>query len=597
MCGIAGVLGTPPAGAVDVQAGVDALSHRGPDFSSVLEVENGSFGHTLLSIIGERPMRQPLVSMDESSALTFNGEIYNFIELRMADSEIAAATSGGSDSEVLLEGLVRHGLDFVPKLNGMFAFAFADSDGVGYLVRDRIGIKPLYYEEHESYIVFASELPALAAMTGRTRRPDVRGWYSYVRARYPIGTSTFDAGVRMLPPGHILRFDHGKARLIEYWRNAGEVDYSVAANDVIANVDDLLGDSVTLRMRSDHSFCTFLSGGLDSSLLTAMAARTKPGLQTYSVTVKSEGFDESRYSEQVAAEIGTDHFELLLDQRSFGSAAASLWRDAQTPLGVPNQVAISALSELMSEKHRCVLSGEGADEIFGGYGRIFLMPHDWDALESARSLGDIETMRRFAETYGDDAFSDYAEAFIHRYSYVSHDVARDVLAEMFGEDEIEDARIWFEEHIRGLFDEYPDTDSTDQLLRVFQRLHLPGLLLRLDVATMAHSVEARVPFLDHRLVEYANSLPMAIKMYRLESFESAARSGTMGPQLSEVHDIPKWPLKKAGARYLDASIINRRKMGFPIPPAFYGSSAKAPLAGYEAWLKSNIEQPMLRMHG
>jgi asparagine synthase (glutamine-hydrolysing) len=201
MCGIAGVFGAAPPGAVNVQAGVDALVHRGPDFSAVLEVANGTFGHTLLSIIGERPIEQPLVSTDGSSTLTFNGEIYNFIELRMADSEITAVTSGGSDSEVLLEGLVRYGLDFVPKLNGMFAFAFTDPDGVGYLVRDRIGIKPLCYEEHPSYVVFASELPALAVMTGRTRRPDVRGWYSYVRARYPIDTSTPDVGVRMLPPG------------------------------------------------------------------------------------------------------------------------------------------------------------------------------------------------------------------------------------------------------------------------------------------------------------------------------------------------------------------------------------------------------------
>jgi asparagine synthase (glutamine-hydrolysing) len=188
----------------------------------------------------------------------------------------------------------------------------------------------------------------------------------------------------MLPPGHILRFDHGKTNLIEYWRNAGEVDYDVTEQDAVANVDDSLSDSVMLRMRSDHSFCTFLSGGLDSSLLIAMAARTKPGLHTYSVTVESEEFDESRYSEPAAAEIGTDHFELLLDQGSFGDATTSLWRDAQTPLGVPNQVAIFALSELMSQKHRCVLSGEGADEIFGGHGHIFPMPRDWAALGSAR---------------------------------------------------------------------------------------------------------------------------------------------------------------------------------------------------------------------
>lgn len=150
MCGIAGVLGTAPRGAVDVRAGVGSFRHRGPDLVSVLEVTNGIFGQALLSIIGDRHVEQPMVSTDDSSAITFNDEIYNFIEFRAADGDIAAVTSGRSDSEVVLVGLARYGLDFVPNRNGMFAFASTDSDGVGYLVRDRIGIKPLCYEEHPS---------------------------------------------------------------------------------------------------------------------------------------------------------------------------------------------------------------------------------------------------------------------------------------------------------------------------------------------------------------------------------------------------------------------------------------------------------------
>ncbi len=595
MCGIVGVLGHAPPGTVDVRLGVDLLTHRGPDSSSVLELEHATFGHTLLSIIGEEPVRQPLVSRDRRSALTFNGEIYNFIEIRTSDRQIADATTGGSDTEVLFDGLVRYGLDFLPKLNGMFALAFVDADGVGYLVRDRIGIKPLYYEEHASYLVFASELPALAAATGRTRDPDVHGWYSYVRARYPIESSTFDVGVKMLPPGHFLRFERGESRLIEYWRDIGEVNYDVSETEMIANVHDLLQDSVRLRMRSDHSFCTFLSGGLDSSLLTAMAVEAKPDLQTYSVTVESEGFDESPFSSRAATDIGTDHRELSVDRPSFRRALESLWRHAQTPLGVPNQVAIYSLSELMSQRQRCVLSGEGADEVFGGYGRIFLLPRDWAALETARSGGDARTMSRFADAYGTDAFGDYIEAFVHRYTYVSHDTAKSLLSWLFSSEEIDQARSWFEYRVRQLFAEYSEKHPSDVLLRVFQRLHLPGLLLRLDVATMAHSVEARVPFLDHRLVEYANSLPMAMKMARLDTFEPAVAAGAMGPQLSEVHDIPKWPLKRVAAGYLDSSIVDRPKMAFPIPPSFYGSEATTPLRGYETWLNTNLKHTGLRM--
>jgi asparagine synthase (glutamine-hydrolysing) len=347
-----------------------------------------------------------------------------------------------------------------------------------------------------------------------------------------------------------------------------------------------------MQMRSDHSFCTYLSGGLDSSYLSAVAIRAKGELDTYSIGFSDPEFDEAEHAEEVAEHLGTRHHPHRLDLEEYREAHERFVRHLGSPLGVPNQVALWVLSRELSRDHRCVLSGEGADEVFGGYGRIFLLPGDWQKLETAR-MGGAEAesvLGKIRERYGTTEFADYPAFFLRRYGYLSHEEAVAVLRPWFPERTLERAREAVEEEIREAFDDLQTDPFTRQLL-LFQQVHLPGLLLRLDTATMAHGVEGRVPFLDHELVEFLNTLPISYRMRRKETFAGAESAGLLSDELSEVHDVPKILLKELGERILPSEIVWRRKVGFPIPPGYHDPSREdsAGAPPYVGWVRRNLE--------
>ena len=592
MCGIVGYFGSPIGGLGEATAG---LGHRGPDAQRVREGPGYGLGHSLLSIIGDVPVEQPITSRDGRYTVAFNGEIYNYIELREATPALAAVTGGRSDTEVLVEGIALRGLEVFNEANGMFAAAVVDHETTtGYLVRDRLGIKPLYYSRIGDSIVFASELRTVLELVGRDSDPDPEGYYSYARFRYPIGDRTFDRAVRMLPPGSILTWNDGRVRMQQYWEIRPQPRFEGSYDDALDALGAVLDDSIKLRMRSDHSFCTFLSGGLDSSYLTAVAATTVTPLQTYSISFADEEYDESKFALQVADLIGTDHHPHLLSGDEYAVAFSELAMHLRSPLGVPNQVALSVLSRELATDHRCVLSGEGADEVFGGYGRIFLLPSDWELLEQARATGSDpnEVEERLASKYGKSAVGDYPALFIARYGYIGAGDARRLLEPFFSPGAIDAAEEAVEGEIRQLFDGLDGVDPFSRQLLVFQKLHLPGLLLRLDSASMFHSVEARVPFLDHRLVEWANSLPIEYRMRRLPTFDAALDGGALSDDLSEVHDQPKALLKDIARPALPSGIVDRRKLGFPIPVSYYARGAVQNSGidhPYLKWIEANLE--------
>jgi asparagine synthase (glutamine-hydrolysing) len=591
MCGIVGYFG-PPIG--DLAAATATLLHRGPDLQRVEEGPGYGLGHSLLSIIGDVPIEQPIDSRDGRIVLAFNGEIYNYIEIRAADPTIADTTSGRSDTEVLVEGFAQTGRRIFDEANGMFAVAIYDRETqTGYLVRDRLGIKPLYYAQLGESLVFGSELRAVRKLTGLEPESDPEAYYSYVRFRYPIGERTFDRNIQMLPPGSILSWSGGSVIVRRFWEITPQPLFDGTYEEALSGVAELLDDSIRLRMRSDHSFCTFLSGGLDSSYLTSVAADTIAPLQTYSIALDEAEFDESQFSERVAELLATDHHPYLLRSEEYSDSFAAFVEHLESPIGVPNQVALSILSRELARDHRCVLSGEGADEVFGGYGRIFLLPSDWELLQEARTSGSDPAgiAETFEARYGTSSFPDYASLFIERYGYVDHAEAHELLEPFFGAAVIDAARLTIEHEIRELFDQFDDVDPFTRQLLVFQKLHLPGLLLRLDAASMFHSVEARVPFLDHRLVEFANSLPIEYRMRRLDTFDAAAAAGALSDELSEIHDVPKSLLKDVARSVLPSSIVDRRKLGFPIPPTYYSNrSTRVPVSGgpYSEWVRANL---------
>jgi asparagine synthase (glutamine-hydrolysing) len=591
MCGIAGYFGPP---ARDLATAIGTLQHRGPDVQRVEEGPGYGLGHSLLSIIGDVPIEQPIHSRDGRIVLAFNGEIYNYIEIREADPTIAEATSGRSDTEVLVEGFAERGGRIFDEANGMFAVAIYDGETqTGYLVRDRLGIKPLYYARIGPTLVFGSELRTVRELAGLEPEPDPEAYYSYVRFRYPIGERTFDRNVRMLPPGSVLTWSGGSVVTRRFWEIRPQPPFTGTYDEALDGVAELLEDSIRLRMRSDHSFCTFLSGGLDSSYLTAIAAETVAPLQTYSIAFDEAEFDESQFSERVSERLATDHYPYLLRGEEYAESLASFVEHLESPIGVPNQVALSVLSRELAKDHRCVLSGEGADEVFGGYGRIFLLPSDWELLRHVRSTGSDPAGigEKLENRYGTSSFPDYPSLFIERYGYLDDAAAHELLEPFFNPAVIDTARLRIEHEIRELFNKFDHVDPFTRQLLVFQELHLPGLLLRLDTASMFYSVEARVPFLDHRLVEFANSLPIEYRMRRLDTFDAAVNSGSLSDELSEIHDVPKSLLKDVARSVLPDAIVDRRKLGFPVPPTYYSDHSKgASMTGepYLEWVRANL---------
>lgn len=596
MCGVLGTFGNGYGGEEVVRKALDGLSHRGPDHQAVLSGDGFCFGHTLLSIIGDSPIKQPVTSQDGSWSLTFNGEIYNYPEIAEEDHDLAVRSQMRSDTLILVEGLAKHGIEFVEKLNGIFAFAaFDHSNNVGYLVRDRLGIKPIYYASNSDGLVFSSETKPIRTYF-QDCDTDPESMYSYVRFRYPIGERSFFKQIKMLPPATIMEVRDGQpSTMTSYWKVNVEPSFEGSYEEAREQVRHLLHDSIRIQMRSDHSFCTYLSGGLDSSYLTAIAATNIDVLDTYSIGVSDATDDESSYAALVAEHCRTRHHPYKLGATEYASELRDWGKTQGEPIGVPNQVALKILSRELSRDHRCVLSGEGADELFAGYGRIFQLPHDWNRYADSQTGGAQSPafLAAFSKRYGHGPWNSYTDFFIDRYSYLSHNQATEVLRPFYSNETLGELRGVIESDVRTAFGPLQD-DLFSQQLSFFQRVHLPGLLIRLDVSTMAHSVEGRVPFLDHRLVDFVNTLPFNYKQVRKPSFNSPEAAALLADELSEAHDIPKSILKDLGDELLPEPIVWRRKQGFPIPPTYYGSRDNEP--AYLTWMRANLTQLEVERH-
>jgi asparagine synthase (glutamine-hydrolysing) len=599
MCGILGGFDCDSEARARLDVQLRALTHRGPDAQNVLAGPGFMVGHTLLSIIGDSPIEQPIVSSDGRIVLTYNGEIYNYLELLEEDEALRSRCSVRSDTKVLVEGIALHGIDFVTKANGIFAFAVWDKERrEGYLVRDRLGVKPLYWSSSAEGFFFGSEAKPLLALAGADSAPDPEAFYAYARFRYPTGARSFARAARMVEPGTIVTITAGDIKTRAYWKIEEPIPFEGSYEEAKAEAKALFLDAVRIQMRSDHSFCTYLSGGLDSSYLSAIAVETKTPLDTYSIGLESEEFDESMYANQVARHIGSRHHPYLIQRDEYRREHTEFIRHLGAPLSVPNQVAIKSLSRELSRDHRCVLSGEGADEVFGGYGRIFLLPADWERLRGNDPALASGIAAKLRHKLGRDDFSDYCDLFLQRYGYLDHDEAVSVMAPHFTADAMRQARESVEGEIRTAFDGWSCDLYARQLL-LFQKIHLPGLLLRVDTATMAHSVEGRVPFLDHRVVEFMNRLPTSYKMRRKKSYDSAVSDGLLSDELSEVHDTPKSLLKQIAEELLPNEIIYRRKVGFPMPRGFYAPESSTPTTSqqpsYIDWIERNMQ--ILANHG
>ena len=561
MCGIAGVYeygeGAPVNPQV-LQAMLAVLYHRGPDDEGLYSDGGLAMGMRRLSIIDLAGGKQPLFSEDRRIVTVFNGEIYNYQELTRDLKARGHVFSTASDTEVIVHLYEEYGEACVHHLRGMFAFAIWDTAARRlFLARDRLGIKPLYYTQRGQRLIFGSEIKALLQHPGVEAGLDTEGLSHFLSLKYIPAPWTMFANISALPPGHSLSCDPSGVTIRSYWDLSFRDNQEPQASDEVyaEQLEALLRESITLHMRSDVSFGAFLSGGLDSSLVVALMSEVlgEP-VKTFSVGFQgSSKFgeqDELPYARLIAQQYHTEHYDLVLQPQDLLTSAEKVIWHLDQPLADQATVAMYMVSELASQHVKMVLTGEGGDELFAGYARYVgerfsplfqALPGPVKSLALALS-NHLPGLRRAKIALYALCLSDEVTRFANWFPLFNQDTKAALLSGLLKQKlngkATEDIFAYHLSH----------TDATaalNRMLYVDTKLWLPDYLLtRGDKLSMAASLEARVPLLDHKVAEFAAALPAHLK---LRGFER------------------KYLLRRVGRKFLPAEIFNRKKQGFPIP--------------------------------
>jgi asparagine synthase (glutamine-hydrolysing) len=562
MCGIVGIAGhlTTERLATALRAMNAALSHRGPDDEGVWIGEHFAFAMRRLSVIDLVNGHQPMWDSRTGTGIVYNGEVYNYRALRkeLERSEVHFHTT--SDTEVVLQSLAAKGSAAVNDWNGMFAVAqWNDCSKELLLIRDRIGVKPLYYFWDGTILMFASEIKALLASGLVPRRLNRQAIWDYLTFRYVPGPETMWQNVWKLPPGHMLEWSpRTEPRVSRYWKSnvisskdRPDLDFSTK------QFEELFLRAVEQTLvAADVPVGVMLSGGIDSSSLAAAAVELNhKQFHTFSVAFSQGGdYSELNYARQVANHLGVQHHEVVLDRSDFIDLLPAAVHAADEPLGDPATVPLLAVSRLAREHVKVVLSGEGADEVLGGY-NFQEFRKKIHAIELVQSLPlflqqGVGAMLGLVSGHYAERFARVATTPLHQWNIVHKNHM---------------TRLWTEGAKASLWPSFAGRDSDDilaqmylaaespnpldQILSVYQQSWLvEDLLMKADKMSMAASVEVRVPFLDHELVEWANRQPIAVKIGR-----AGARY------------VTKHVLRRFARKRLPPQIVNRPKLGFPVP--------------------------------
>ena len=479
------------------------MNHRGPDYKGIFEENNYFLGHNRLSILDlDKRSNQPFLASDNQTYIIFNGEIYNHKELK---HQFDIKTKTTSDTEVLVELYLKLGSKCLSYLNGMFSFViFNKKTQKLFATRDRLGIKPLYFYNKSEKLIFSSEISPILNLTEEYEIDNI-AVRQYKKMRTFFRGHTIYENIKMFPAGHF--YENGN--ICKYW----DIEDSKNTKLNKEELKNLIDSSIEYRKIADVEMGSYLSGGLDSSIIASVAKKE------HSWTIGFENCNEFEYARLVAKKHNLNHHEITIKEDEFLDIARFMINKRQEPLSVPNEVLLYKMTKEVSKYNKAILSGEGADELMYGYDRIFR----W-ANENDFNLREFDNL----------------------YSYGSHK-----------DDEIIDYILEPVFHIKG------------NILRIatfFQLHHLHGLLRRLDNSTMLCSVEARVPFVDHRLIEY---------MYRID-FNEKMKDGVVKSILKEIYK-----------NILPNDVIERKKVGFPVP---LKNIFKNESNDMDFWLKFNLDK-------
>lgn len=543
MCGFIGFTGATRNNRKLIENMMARIVHRGPDDSDLYTGDGITLGFRRLSILDLSCRCQPYHSPDMRYSLVFNGEIYNYLDLRDELSSLGHTFETNCDTEVVLRGYMQYGPDLVPRLRGMFAIAVWDAEQKTlFCARDYFGIKPLYYTiTKNGDIVFGSEIKSILEHPDITPEVNADALRPYLSFQYSSGEDTFFSGIKKLLPGHTLTFHDGNVTTERYWGVNFDPDDSRTLDDFVAELEARVHDSVCVHRQSDVPVGSFLSGGVDSSYITACLMPQ----HTFSVGFGQDKFDETGEAERLSEILGIEHHSKIITADECFDAFPKIQYHMDEPQANPSSVPLWFLSELTRQYVTVVLSGEGADEIFGGYDWYNVTPAErkYRRIPGPVRRAAAAVTKKLPYFKGHDFIiknSGVPENFFIGQAHVFSDKEADrVLREKYKHGKTP----W--EITRPIYDRVRGADELTKKQYLDISLWLPGdILLKADKMSMAHSLELRVPYLDRIVMEFAARIP------------SRCRVDPRGT---------KYVLRRAANKSLPDEWATRPKKGFPVP--------------------------------
>jgi asparagine synthase (glutamine-hydrolysing) len=565
MCGVCGVAIPRNAGrrpdANQLARMRDSLTHRGPDDAGLYVDSQAGLGHRRLSIVDLNGGHQPMPNENRTIWISYNGEIYNHKDLRPMLKRSGHVYRTASDTETIVHLYEEHGAGAAEYLRGMFAFAIWDSERRRLLLcRDRLGIKPLYYAlTGDGTIYFASEIKAI--LESGAIKPELNhdSLADYAANRSTTGADTLFRGIKRLPPGHTLTWQDGQIEIAEYWKASfAEPDPVLSNDEYVDRFNELFRESISLRMMADVPLGMFLSGGIDSSAIAAVMSRlVEAPIKTFSVAFEEKEANELAYARAVSRAFGTEHYEITVTPNQFFDSLPGLVYHEDEPIAHPSSIPLYFVSKLASQHVKVVLTGEGSDELLAGYdkyrktvynlalGRAYTSSVPGGARRAIeRAIEKLTNTSRLKQKLARTFLyvkPEIQDIYFDNFSVFSRSMQQDLFTP--GTRELMNQRDPYSRILENINASDAGT-LLDRLLAGDMQTYLQELLMKQDQMSMAASIESRVPFLDHKLVEFAAGLPSRMKLRGLTT---------------------KYILRKAMAGVLPEEILTRRKMGFPVP--------------------------------
>ena len=542
MCGFAGFTGYLENGKEVLTRMMDRIAHRGPDSAGQYIDDKAYLGFRRLSIIDLDNGSQPMFNENKKIVITFNGEIYNHMELRQELIAKGHVFANNSDTEVLIHAYEEYGEDMLNRLRGMFAFVIWDSQKETiFAARDYFGIKPLYYAVCDGQLIYASEIKSILEHPAYKKQVNTVALENYLTFQYSVLDETFFKGIYKLMPSHYLTFHNGDLNIKRYWEPVFEPDEGKTLDEWVDDIDNVMKDSIEHHKISDVEVGSFLSSGVDSSYVAA----TFNGDKTFTVGFDYEKYNEISYAKALSDKIQIDNYSKLVSSEEYWDAIPKIQYHMDEPLADPAAIALYFVSQTAAKHVKVSLSGEGADEFFGGY-NIYHEPLDLEKFQKLpqglrTGLANAASAMPFkfkGKNYLVRASKSVEERFIGN-------------AFMFNEKEREKllknptGKYPHTELTKPFYDKVKNLDDVTKMQYIDINFWLIGdILLKADKMSMAHSLEVRVPFLDKEVFEVARHIPTKYKVNQ--------------------HNT-KYAMRLAANRYLPDMVAEKKKLGFPVP--------------------------------